>query len=142
MVTFNRAVHTQFTFQESHHRLARKIFHGQRGELRQAYREGQEDQLGALGLVLNAVVLWNTRYLAAAAALAGHLRQIVVGQGSGISHGTDDPARPAPAVWAGAGRVRGGLRHGVRRDGTRHRVRRPGPGYRAPERPETAGAVA
>jgi Tn3 transposase DDE domain len=52
--------------QESRHRLARKIFHGQRGELRQAYREGQEDQLGALGLVLNAVVLWNTRYTDAA----------------------------------------------------------------------------
>jgi hypothetical protein len=32
-------------------------------ELRQRYREGQEDQLGALGLVLNAVVLWNTRYM-------------------------------------------------------------------------------
>ncbi|MBV9603114.1 MAG: Tn3 family transposase [Chloroflexi bacterium] len=31
--------------------------------LRQAYREGQEDQLGALGLVLNAIVLWNTRYM-------------------------------------------------------------------------------
>lgn len=30
------------------------------------YREGQEDQLAALGLVLNAVVLWNTRYLDAA----------------------------------------------------------------------------
>jgi TnpA family transposase len=54
--------------QESRHRLARKIFHGQRGELRQAYREGQEDQLGALGLVLNAVVLWNTRYIDAAVA--------------------------------------------------------------------------
>src|SRR5438105_6700389 len=27
------------------------------------YREGQEDQLGALGLVLNAIVLWNTRYM-------------------------------------------------------------------------------
>jgi Tn3 transposase DDE domain len=26
------------------------------------YREGQEDQLGVLGLVLNAVALWNTRY--------------------------------------------------------------------------------
>jgi hypothetical protein len=31
--------------------------------IRQRYREGQEDQLGALGLVVNAVVLWNTRYL-------------------------------------------------------------------------------
>jgi hypothetical protein len=31
-----------------------------RGELRRRYREGQEDQLGALGLVVNLVVLWNT----------------------------------------------------------------------------------
>ena len=54
--------------QESRHRLARKLFHGQRGELRQRYREGQEDQLGALGLVLNAVVLWITRYTDAALA--------------------------------------------------------------------------
>ncbi len=27
------------------------------------YREGQEDQLGALGLLVNVVALWNTRYL-------------------------------------------------------------------------------
>jgi hypothetical protein len=33
---------------------------GQRGELRQAYREGQEDQFGVLGLALNAAVLRNT----------------------------------------------------------------------------------
>jgi hypothetical protein len=54
---YRRTVNTQLTVQESRHRLARKIFHGRRDELRQAYREGQEDQLGALGLVLNAVVL-------------------------------------------------------------------------------------
>ncbi|SCY11583.1 Tn3 transposase DDE domain-containing protein [Streptomyces sp. 136MFCol5.1] len=54
--------------QESRHRLARAICHGGRGQIRQAYREGQEDQLAALGLVLNAVVLWNTRYLDAAVA--------------------------------------------------------------------------
>jgi integrase len=30
-----------------------------RGELRQRYLEGQEDQLGALGIVVNLVVLWN-----------------------------------------------------------------------------------
>lgn len=30
------------------------------------YREGQEDQLGALGLVLNMIVLWNTIYMEAA----------------------------------------------------------------------------
>ena len=30
---------------------------------RQRYREGQEDQLGALGLVVNVIVLWNTLYM-------------------------------------------------------------------------------
>ncbi|MDQ6944843.1 MAG: transposase [Actinomycetota bacterium] len=40
--------------------LARKLFHGQPGELPQHYREGQEDQPEALGPILNAVVLWNT----------------------------------------------------------------------------------
>lgn len=42
------------------------VFHGRRGEVRQRYREGQEDQLGALGLIVNALVLWNTRYMDAA----------------------------------------------------------------------------
>jgi TnpA family transposase len=70
--SYRRQVGAQLSLQESRHRLARKVFHGQRGELRQRYREGQEDQLGALGLVLNAIVLWNTRYLDAA---VGRLRQ-------------------------------------------------------------------
>ena len=38
------------------------MFFGKRGERRRRYNEGQEDQLGALGLVVNAIVLWNTRY--------------------------------------------------------------------------------
>jgi len=63
---YRRSIHVQLTVQESRHRMARKIFYGQRGELRQRYRDGQEDQLGALGLVLNAVILWNTRYIDAA----------------------------------------------------------------------------
>ena len=37
-----------------------------RGELRQQYKEGQEDPIGAHALVLNVVVLFNTRYLQAA----------------------------------------------------------------------------
>lgn len=48
---------------EGRHSLARALFHGRRGELRQRYREGQEDQLGALGLVVNVIALWNTLYL-------------------------------------------------------------------------------
>ena len=63
---YRRRILTQLNRGESRHSVARAIFHGQRGELRQRYREGQEDQLGALGLVVNAVVLWNTRYLDAA----------------------------------------------------------------------------
>jgi len=30
---------------------------------RRPYRDGQEDQLGALGFALNALVLWNAQYL-------------------------------------------------------------------------------
>ena len=57
---------TQLNRGEGRHSLARAVFHGKRGELRQHYREGQEDQLGALGLVLNMIVLWNTIYMEAA----------------------------------------------------------------------------
>ncbi|MEU3991737.1 Tn3 family transposase [Streptomyces platensis] len=64
---YRRMIGKQLNITEARHRLARKIFFGQRGELRQHYREGMEDQLGALGLALNAVVLWNSLYLDQAA---------------------------------------------------------------------------
>lgn len=64
--TYRRRILTQLNRTENRHALARAVFHGQRGQLRQRYREGQEDQLGALGLVVNAIVLWNTRYQDAA----------------------------------------------------------------------------
>lgn len=63
---FRRRMLGQINRAEKRHDLARAVFHGRKGELRQAYREGQEDQLGALGLVINAIVLWNTRYIDAA----------------------------------------------------------------------------
>lgn len=58
-----RATLLQLNRGEGRHSLARDVFLGKRGELRQKYREGQEDQLGALGLVVNVIVLWNTIYL-------------------------------------------------------------------------------
>ena len=61
-----RLLTAQLNISEGRHTLARCIFFGQRGELRQHYREGMEDQLGALGLALNAVVLWNSLYVDAA----------------------------------------------------------------------------
>ena len=57
---------TQLNRQEARHSLARAVFHGRRGEVRQRYREGQEDQLSSLGLVVNVLVLWNTIYMNAA----------------------------------------------------------------------------
>jgi TnpA family transposase len=69
---YRRRILTQLNRGEGRHAVARAICHGQRGEIRKRYREGQEDQLGALGLVTNAVVLWNTVYMQAA---LDHLQQ-------------------------------------------------------------------
>jgi hypothetical protein len=46
--------------------MARAICYGKHGRIRQPSRQGQEDQLAALGPVLNAVVAWNPRCLDAA----------------------------------------------------------------------------
>jgi hypothetical protein len=66
------------------------VFHGRRGELRQRYREGQEDQLDALGLVVNIIVLWNTLYIDAA---LGQLRR------EGYPVKDEDVARLSPLVF-------------------------------------------
>ncbi len=60
---YRRRILTQLNRGESRHSLARAVFHGQKGELRQRYRDGQEEQLGALGLVVTVIVLWNTLYM-------------------------------------------------------------------------------
>jgi TnpA family transposase len=64
--TYRRDIKAIRNLQEGRHSLAARLFHGRKGELYQRYHKGMEDQLGALGLVLNCVVLWNTRYLNAA----------------------------------------------------------------------------
>ena len=55
--TYRRRILVQLNRGEGRHSVARVVFHGKRGELRQRYREGQEDQLGALGLVVNMITL-------------------------------------------------------------------------------------
>ena len=84
-----RGTLTQLNRGEGRHSVARAVFHGKRGELRQHYREGQEDQLGALGLVLNMIVLWNTVYMEAA---LNQLRQ------DGYPVRDDDVARLSPLL--------------------------------------------
>ena len=63
-----RRILVQLNRGEGRHAVACKICHGQRGEIRKRYRQGQEDQLSALGLVTNAVILWNMLYTEAALA--------------------------------------------------------------------------
>lgn len=84
---YRRRILTQLNRGESRHAVARAICHGQRGEIRKRYREGQEDQLGALGLVTNAVVLWNTIYMQAA---LEHLKN------QGIEVREEDEAKLSP----------------------------------------------
>jgi TnpA family transposase len=60
---YRRRILTQLNRGEGRHGVARVICHGQRGEIRKRYREGQENQLSSLGLVTNAVILWNTIYM-------------------------------------------------------------------------------
>src|SRR5205807_6484732 len=86
---YRRRILTQLNRGESRHSVARAVFHGQRGELRQRFREGQEDQLGALGLVVNAIVLWNTLYMEAA------LTQM---RAEGLAVQAADVARLSPLV--------------------------------------------
>ncbi|WP_245546992.1 Tn3 family transposase [Nocardia brevicatena] len=60
---YRREGKAQSNLTEGRHDLARRIFHGRKGEITRAYLDGMEDQLSALGLVLNCVVLWNTVYM-------------------------------------------------------------------------------
>jgi TnpA family transposase len=85
--SYRRRILSQLNRGEGRHQLARVIFHGKRGELRQRYREGQEDQLGALGLVVNAIILWNTIYMDA---VLGQLRA------EGFDVRDEDVARLSP----------------------------------------------
>jgi TnpA family transposase len=85
--TRRRSTLQQLNLGEGRHSLARNVFHGKRGELYQRYREGQEDQLSALGLVVNIIVLWNTLYMDAV------LNQL---RGEGVEVRPEDEARLSP----------------------------------------------
>ncbi len=85
---FRRRILIQLNRQELRHKLARRVHLGDRGEIRSALRQGQEEQLGVLGLALNAIVHWNAIYMQEALRSHGDL-------------GTpaDDIARLSPIIW-------------------------------------------
>ena len=60
---FRRRILFQLNRQELRHKLGRRVHHGDRGEIRSPLRQGQGEQLGVLGLALNAIVHWNAVYM-------------------------------------------------------------------------------
>lgn len=88
--TFRRRILTQLNRQELRHKLGRRIHMGDRGEIRSPLRQAQEEQLGALGLALNAIVYWNALYMQEA------LTQI---KGRGILVDPADVGRLSPIFW-------------------------------------------
>lgn len=87
---FRRRILIQLNRQEFRHKLARKIYHGERGEVRNALKQGQEEQLGSLGLALNAVTHWNAVYMQEALTSLG---------AKGTITEPDDIARLSPILW-------------------------------------------
>ena len=87
---FRRRILIQLNRQELRHRLGRRVHHGERGEIRSPLRQGQEEQLGALGLALNAIAYWNAVYMQEA------VRQITA---QGVSSDSADIAHLSPLIW-------------------------------------------
>ncbi len=88
--SYRRMIGAQQNVNESRHNLARRIFFGNRGELRQPYQRGMEEQVGALRLALNCVVLWNTWYIDAA---------VKALEAGGMSLSAEIRARLSPLVF-------------------------------------------
>lgn len=63
---YRRMMGAQLNIGEGRNGLARRVFFGNLGQLRQDYAKGMEDQLGALGLGLNAIIYWNSFHIDAA----------------------------------------------------------------------------
>ncbi len=63
---YRRMMGAQLNVGEGRNGLARAVFFANLGQLRRGYERGMEDQLGALGLGLNAIVYWNSLYIDAA----------------------------------------------------------------------------
>ena len=79
----------QLNRQEGRHSLARALFHGHRGELREALPRGPGGPARALGLVVNIIVLWNTIYMDAV------LKQL---RAEGYPVRDEDVVRLAPTI--------------------------------------------
>jgi TnpA family transposase len=110
---YARRIHTQLNRGEQRNGLARRVFYGRGGALYQHYVNGQENQLGALGFVLNVIVLWNTLYLDAALDQIRH---------SGLPIDEADIAHLSPLIYAHI-RIEGRYQFSLSPDLVRGRLR-------------------
>ena len=86
-----RRTHLVLTHGETRHSMAREVINVGGGEIRQHYVKGMEAQLGALGFVLNIMVLWNSLYTQAALELIEAMGDEVLEQ---------DVVRLSPLKWS------------------------------------------
>ncbi len=147
--TYRRDIKGIRNLQEGRHALARKICHGKKGELYHRYERGLENQLGALGLVLNCVVLWTTVYLdAAVRQLRAQGYPVRGGHGPAVPVRQHPPRRPRHlqlrASRPGPRRHPRPARPGRRRRGRRVSAGRAvsRPPARPPQRPSRRGRAA
>lgn len=63
---YRRRIHHTLNKGELLHALAREVFFGQQGLFRERDYEGQLNRATCMSLIINAIVVWNTRYLMAA----------------------------------------------------------------------------
>ncbi len=63
--SYRSQIRTQLNKGEAIHYLRQYLFFANEGTIRKASLEDQENQAGCLTLVTNAVIVWNTRYIAA-----------------------------------------------------------------------------
>lgn len=87
---FRRRILIQLNSQESRHSLGRKLFLGERGEIKNPLRQGQEEDLGVFGLVLNVITHWNAVYMQEV------VRQL---EKEGNAAEPADQARLSPILW-------------------------------------------
>ncbi len=75
---------------ESLYALARDVFFGQQGLFRERDYAGQLNRATCMSLIINAIVVWNTRYMMAA---LDHLRN------TGMTINEEDLRHLTPLLW-------------------------------------------
>jgi TnpA family transposase len=87
---YRRRIHHTLNKGELLHALAREVFFGQQGLFRERDYLGQLNRATCMSLIINAIVVWNTRYMMAA---LEHLRS------TGFTVNDDDLRHLTPLLW-------------------------------------------